>query len=265
MTNSGEDTVKLSLKAGSSMYIIKRRDVSDMVDLSFNDIYIIITIIWGLSTFATNFMLLIVIRRARKNAFTPGAPSPFYIHPLQYLLIIVDCAYGMAASFNALDVSRLWFYPQAYTALSCLISIYPKLFTTIASLFIQLLLNVERICSTAWPLQYRYQGAIGNRSKALYCSACFAPAFLYSLLGFVGVNYGAKPTSCNPTVISVTGYLYLSFPTERNETECNRPNVTERKENFRSVRLGWRLPSAVYRKAAAERFKLLIRSISSEK
>uniref|UniRef100_A0A915JA64 RRM domain-containing protein n=1 Tax=Romanomermis culicivorax TaxID=13658 RepID=A0A915JA64_ROMCU len=36
---------------------------------------------------------------------------------------------------------------------------------------------------------------------------------------------------------SLKAHLYLPFPTEWNETECNRRNVTERNGNFRSVRL----------------------------
>uniref|UniRef100_A0A915K5U2 Uncharacterized protein n=1 Tax=Romanomermis culicivorax TaxID=13658 RepID=A0A915K5U2_ROMCU len=44
--------------------------------------------------------------------------------------------------------------------------------------------------------------------------------------------------------------LYLSFPTELDESECNIPNVTERYGNFRSFRFSWTLPLVVFRKIA---------------
>uniref|UniRef100_A0A915L2A1 Uncharacterized protein n=1 Tax=Romanomermis culicivorax TaxID=13658 RepID=A0A915L2A1_ROMCU len=44
------------------------------------------------------------------------------------------------------------------------------------------------------------------------------------------------------------GHLYLPFLTERSGAECKRHNVTERKENFRSVPFGYRLPSVVFHK-----------------
>uniref|UniRef100_A0A915IDK4 Uncharacterized protein n=1 Tax=Romanomermis culicivorax TaxID=13658 RepID=A0A915IDK4_ROMCU len=44
--------------------------------------------------------------------------------------------------------------------------------------------------------------------------------------------------------------LYLSFPTELDESECSIPNVTERYGNFRSFRFSWTLPWVVFRKIA---------------
>uniref|UniRef100_A0A915JT09 Uncharacterized protein n=1 Tax=Romanomermis culicivorax TaxID=13658 RepID=A0A915JT09_ROMCU len=38
-------------------------------------------------------------------------------------------------------------------------------------------------------------------------------------------------------LLLLKGDLYLPFPTERNEPECNRHNLTGQKGNFRSVRL----------------------------
>uniref|UniRef100_A0A915K4E1 Fatty acid desaturase domain-containing protein n=1 Tax=Romanomermis culicivorax TaxID=13658 RepID=A0A915K4E1_ROMCU len=47
----------------------------------------------------------------------------------------------------------------------------------------------------------------------------------------------ASTTRFHCSANTVKGHLYLPFPTERNETKYNRHNVSERKGNFRSIRL----------------------------
>uniref|UniRef100_A0A915J7X7 G-protein coupled receptors family 1 profile domain-containing protein n=1 Tax=Romanomermis culicivorax TaxID=13658 RepID=A0A915J7X7_ROMCU len=147
-------------------------------------------------TVLCNGFLLVYYSKLKKNDSNTDRKSP-KIHQLQIILISVDLAYGAASILSSILLHFLPFSTK--TTFVCIFIPWPTLYLTVASLFVRLLFNLERIVACGKPVFYK-NFRVKRGSQPIYCTVCLGPPLFFSLWAFYGADYQHLPATCSPVV-----------------------------------------------------------------